>query len=129
MKPKGLGLIIAVGKPKDEPMNDAQEPEQPQDIGGTNILSLGDEAYPDGQDGQEVETRVKGKLTIRDDGKKFLSVISTDGVPVQNTDEEADESPEEESQEDESTESDKPDYSMRADEALDQFMKSKQNEE
>ncbi len=123
---KGLGLIISVGKPKT--MNDQNDMMDSQSDSEMNQICLGKDAYPNASDGDEVETKAKGKIVIKDDGTKYLVVESTDGVPVEGSEqEEASESPEEEASEDEST--DKPDSSMRADEALDQFMKSKQNEE
>ncbi len=57
-----------------EPMEEAAE-------ASPVTLNLPEGVYPDAQDGQEVETTVKGTLSIKD-GVKTLSVASVDGIPV-----------------------------------------------
>lgn len=107
-KPKGLAVMIAIGKPKDNMNSDQSNQDQgapdegSQDsqmsMDAVNVVHLPQDAYPDAQDGDQVTTQISGKLMIGDDGEKHLMVEQADGKDVVNEgDQQAEGSPEEES--------------------------------
>ncbi len=76
-KKPDLGIIIAVTEKK-KPMNDLPVDEPLNE----NTIALDASAYPDSKDGDEVETTVRGKLSVDEDGNKSLTVTEADGKPV-----------------------------------------------
>lgn len=102
---KPMGLIIQVGGGGDN-----------QGMDMMNSICLGDKAYPDAKDGDIVETNVKGKIMIHDDGSKYLVAEETDGIPVMSMDQE-------DAQDNGSDEQSEPD--ANSSDALDTYMKNK----
>ena len=69
------------------PMTDMTEmeptkPTKPAGASGYNLVEIGDETFPDSQEGDEVSFSGKGVVQVRPDGTRCVAMTEVEGVPV-----------------------------------------------